>query len=65
MDFQAGEDNGGRLITVVKMQENVGELMVTVVPLTFAQFTAMGMTLPSHLQNTTINAAECTLLYYC
>ena len=60
VDYQALEGLGGRTITVVKREVNVGNVMVTVVPLTFDQFLALGITVNA---STDLDPAEC--MYVC
>ena len=60
MDYQALEGLGGRLITVVKREVNIANVSVTVVPLTFDQFRALGITVNA---STDLDPAEC--MYVC
>ena len=62
MDYQALEGLGGRLITVVKREVNIANVSVTVVPLTFSQFLALGITVNA---STDLDPAECMSMYVC
>lgn len=60
-DYTEFENTGSVSVTVAKLEDNVETIVINVVPLTFAQFSMLNITLPEELQPlvASTNPAEC------
>ena len=63
VDFNEEEGTGSVMVRVRKEGTNVGDLVVTVTPLTYDEFDAMNFTLPPEIsRNNLPDPAECKYL---
>ena len=58
VDYSGIEESGVINVVVIKENENVGDFVLTLTPLSFAQFAAIGPPLPDELQGRVIDPAE-------
>ena len=59
VDYTRSEPDGV-MVEVIKRQENVGDFVLTVTPLSYSQFERMGLTLPPELPiGSRLDEAEC------